>query len=142
MCVRRQTRRPQCQLRTTTRNGQRLSSADPEAVSYALQALLSTKSWDETRAVLDREQPLLLTQTAQLSLLALIAKAREETNAEAADYFERHLRLLRRAREVGIATAWAEFETALPTGGRPAYVAGRGKQRAAGATTPDHPRAG
>lgn len=84
--------------------------ADPAAVAPALEALFNATSWDATHAILDREQALLLTDTADLLLERSIASLREEGDERQASYVNLHRTLLHRAREIGVAAAWAEFE--------------------------------
>jgi hypothetical protein len=54
--------------------------ANPQAVAEVLRALLTTASWDETRAVLEREQVLLLSQTVERLVTARLAQAVQENN--------------------------------------------------------------
>jgi hypothetical protein len=84
-----------------------------EAEMQAIRAFLNTNSWDETRAVLEREQALLLTESASRFLLEALEHARQSDDLEMqqrGDYLEAHLALLHRAREVGISAAWEEFQ--------------------------------
>ena len=87
--------------------------ADPAAVARALDALLNTDTWDETRRVLDREQELLLTVTAQLLLITNIVEARQHGDDPSAqrwaEQLELHLELLRDAKGASIAEAWPRF---------------------------------
>jgi uncharacterized protein (DUF1778 family) len=84
----------------------------PEEVR-AISAFFNTAAWDETRDVLEREQTLLLTDRADELLSAALEQDRQNHDPESqklAAYTEAHLKLLRRAREVGIPAAWEEFK--------------------------------
>ncbi len=90
--------------------------ADPQAVAHALAALLTTKSWDETRSVLEREQALLLTDTAEHLLNGMIQQAQQSKVSgweQQANYLMLHLALLQGARMWGIPAAWSAFEATL-----------------------------
>jgi tetratricopeptide (TPR) repeat protein len=121
-----------------TGNGQG-PDVDPQAVAQALVALLFTKSWDETRAVLEREHALLLTDTAEQILSELIQQEQQNDDpsrqwrfVDASDFVPLlqaqqsddpsrqqqmnhlknlmfNLKLLRAARAQGIYTAWEAF---------------------------------
>jgi len=82
------------------------------ALAAALRAFLNTRSWEETRAVLEREQALLLGEAASQFLAALIERARQDNDEDQATYLELHQMMLVRACEVGVDAAWAEFEVA------------------------------
>lgn len=85
-------------------------------VARALKALLSTENWSETRAILERDQRWLLTDACDRLLSELLEAAQRDDDPRAlrgAVYLGLHRRLLRRSREVGIDTAWHEFELAL-----------------------------
>src|SRR5215471_14769552 len=87
--------------------------ADQVECGRALRAFLNAGSWEETRAVLEREPALLLTRLADQLLSAAMAHASQsaepQVQARAAN-LELHRTLLRRSRTLGISHAWAEFE--------------------------------
>jgi hypothetical protein len=90
--------------------------ADLQAVAQALAALLTTKSWDETRAVLERKQALLLTNAAEQLLRGQMEQALQSQASgwgQQVNYLMLHLALLQGARMWSIPTAWDAFETAL-----------------------------
>lgn len=94
---------------------QELASADPEsqAIGAALKHLLGTESWNETYAAFVRDQALLLTETADQFLSALIQVARQDHSphgVEGVHYLEMHRTLLREARTHGIDVAWEHFD--------------------------------
>lgn len=79
----------------------------------ALRAFLNNGSWEETRAVLECEQGLLLTRLADQLLSAAMDYASQSADPEVqqrATYLELHRTLLRRSRTLGISAAWEEFE--------------------------------
>jgi hypothetical protein len=86
-------------------------------VEAALQRLLGTDSWSETRRVLDYEASALLTDEAQALLHRYVHEVRESGAPEAVNiamYLEAHRLLLDRARTVGIDRAWDEFLAIRP----------------------------
>ncbi len=101
----------------TTPDGKPHFDADPAAVAQALDALLNTDRWGDTRRILDRQQALLLTLTAQLLLTAAIMDARQQGDDLAAqrrlDLLALHLDLLRDAKDTSITEAWTRFEATL-----------------------------
>ncbi len=79
----------------------------------ALRAFLNNGSWEETRAVLERERALLLTRLADQLLSAAMDYASQSADPQVqsrAAYLELHRTLLRRSRTLGISAAWEEFE--------------------------------
>lgn len=83
------------------------------AISEALKRLLGTESWNETYATFVRDQAVLLTETADQFLSALIQVARQDHSphgTEGLHYLEMHRTLLREARTQGIDAAWAHFD--------------------------------
>ncbi len=89
---------------------------DVNAVSQALTALLNARDWNETHLVLEREQALLLTETAEQILQGLTQEAQQSgtpDSARNAAYFMLHLTLLHHARISDIPTAWKLFEEML-----------------------------
>ncbi len=86
-------------------------------VESALQQFLRTSSWQETRQVLDRAAPLLLSEDAQTILRRYIQDVRASRMPEAVNiamYLEAHRLLLERARAIGIGPAWDEFLAIRP----------------------------
>ncbi len=102
-------------LRQMLAQAQQPLTPDPKAVADALVAFLNTNSWDETRAILEREQALLLTAVADQVVAARIAQAVQEQDQRRADYLTAHRTLLRQARAMGVPAAWEEFEAARQT---------------------------
>ncbi len=89
-----------------------------EEVIRALETLLNTSSWQETRAVLEREQTLLLSETADRLLAANVIGARQQGDQKRVDLLELHYELLKRVWEIGLSAAWEEFQaTRLQTTG-------------------------
>ena len=87
--------------------------ADQVECGRALRAFLNNGSWEETRAVLEREQARLLTRLADQLLSAAMEQASQSADPQVqarAAYLELHRTLLRRSRTLGIPDAWAEFE--------------------------------
>ncbi len=85
----------------------------PEVVRAVRALLNDNASWKETRALLEREQALLLTDEADQFLGALIEQVQQGEAADAqarADYYAAHLFLLRDARASSIGAAWARFK--------------------------------
>lgn len=87
-----------------------VSDAPPEEVHPILQAFVTTSSWEETRAFLEREQALLLTNTANQLLESWVIQAAQNNHTGQANYLNNHRILLLQARKLGIPDAWAEFE--------------------------------
>lgn len=93
------------------------SKADPQAVAQAYDNLLAarTSGWGlmhtlrqgNVRAVLEREQALLLTSTADAVLQYFSEHSSQ--NADDSSYFDRDRTLFRRARQIGIERAWREY---------------------------------
>ncbi len=86
-------------------------------VESALQQFLRTSSWQETRQILDRAAPLLLSEDAQTILRRYIQDVRASRMPEAVNiamYLEAHRLLLERARAIGIGPAWDEFLAIRP----------------------------
>lgn len=98
----------------------------PPEVAEAVQALLGTSTWDETYAVLLRDQQWLLDPNAERLLEVLIQTARRVESVDNQRYLALHLTLLRESRELGIPTAWERFT-----------LERRKLERAANATAPD-----
>jgi hypothetical protein len=81
-------------------------------VTRVLRDFLSTSSWSETRAILEREFALLTSPEADHLLGDLITAAHNDADPRATQgehYLQLHRQLLQRARETGIERAWAEF---------------------------------
>ncbi len=94
-----------------------LAGATQEDVATALRSLLTTTTWDDTRAVLEREHQLLLTSVCDHLLREHIHRMeREPHQARHVVYLRMHLRLLQLAREDGIDAAWRQFEAAMGIG--------------------------
>jgi hypothetical protein len=94
-------------------HGEPSPPADQVECGRALRAFLNNGSWEETRAVLEREQALLLTRLADQLLSAAMDYASQSADPQVqarAAYLELHRTLLRRSRTLGIPAAWAEFE--------------------------------
>lgn len=90
--------------------------ADPAAAAAALKSLLTTDSWPDTRAILEQQAEVLLSDTCAQMLGDLVDAARRDPDpraARSAVYLELHQQLLENARVVGIAEAWHDFESAL-----------------------------
>lgn len=86
------------------------SDPDPAQVSRTLDAFLGAQSWDETRAALEREQTILLTDAATSQLQQAIDDTRSQPGQERrAATLTRHLTLLHDARTRGIPAAWDAF---------------------------------
>jgi CHAT domain-containing protein/tetratricopeptide (TPR) repeat protein len=85
-------------------------SPDPQAISAALDAFLNTETWDDTFVVLQRNQRLLLSQSALDMLRYGIGLARQRGDASAVSLLEQHLRLLEDASSVGIDAARMRFQ--------------------------------
>src|SRR5438046_81774 len=86
------------------------------AIAEALLRFLNTDSWYETRAVLEDEQSLLLTDRADQIITSLIEQHEqydEQQHIRMAHYISLHRTLLRRARMVGIPRAWNRFEVEI-----------------------------
>jgi CHAT domain-containing protein/tetratricopeptide (TPR) repeat protein len=75
----------------------------------ALNALLNAPNWDETRAVLEGEQSMLLSDAAVARLQAAVEDARKSGAGEREVLLELRLGLLQGARARGIEIAWPEF---------------------------------
>jgi CHAT domain-containing protein len=83
------------------------ATADASALIQALDAFLNARTWiDSYREV--QSHPELLSDEALALLEQRIATARTVGNSRAVAFFEEHLSLLRRCREVGAAAAFAE----------------------------------
>lgn len=83
---------------------------DPAEVARALDTFLGAQTWDETRAALEREQAILLTDAATSRLRQAIDAATSQSGQEQrAATFTRHLSLLNNARAQGIGPAWDAF---------------------------------
>jgi len=83
------------------------ATADAPALIQALDAFLNARTWtDSYREV--QAHPELLSDEALALLEQRIATARTVGNSRAVAFFEEHLSLLRRCREVGAAAAFAE----------------------------------
>ena|SRR5258708_28623073 len=91
------------------------------AVTRFLDAYMPPGGWEETYAVLVREQRLLLTDTADEIITHLmenilndVLKEITDVPPEIIEHMENslfmHRWLLRRCRVIGIAAAWAEFQ--------------------------------
>src|SRR5438132_14221567 len=91
------------------------------AVTKFLDAYMPPGGWEETYAVLVREQRLLLTDTADEIITFLMENTLEGIRKEKTDVPQKiiehmenslfmHRWLLRRWRVIGIAAAWAEFQ--------------------------------
>ena len=91
------------------------------AVTKFLDAYMPPGGWEETYAVLVREQHLLLTDAADDMITEMmentlknILKERTDVPQKIIEHMENslfmHRWLLRRCRVVGIATAWADFQ--------------------------------
>ena len=91
------------------------------AVTKFLDAYMPPGGWEETYAVLVREQRLLLTDTADEVITFLMENTLKDIRKEKADVPQEiiehmenslymHRELLRRCRVIGIAAAWAEFQ--------------------------------
>ena len=91
------------------------------AVTKFLDAYMPPGGWEETYAVLVREQRLLLTDTADEIITHLMENVLQDVLEKMTDVPQKiiehmenslfmHRWLLRRCRVVGIATAWAEFQ--------------------------------
>ena len=79
----------------------------PDALLAALQQFVEAETWlDSYRFV--RQHPELLTDAAEARLAGLAARAAAVEDEAIAGLFAEHLALLRRAREVGVAVAFAE----------------------------------
>ena len=77
---------------------------------------MNTDSWYETRAALEGEQLLLLTDKADQIITSLIEQHErydEQQRTRVAQYILLHRMLLRRARMVGIPRAWKRFEVEI-----------------------------
>lgn len=82
------------------------------AVSDALQAFVNVP-FQGKRAILEREQHLLLTDVADYlatKLIRMNINSNEPDAQRTADYIEAHRNMLRRCREFGISAVWSEFE--------------------------------
>ena len=89
------------------------SDIDSQAVYRALYALGDAKGWSEQLAVLEREQALLLTDTAEQILNGLILQAQQSddpSQQQQVSYFKFYLALLHEARTRGILTNLEEYE--------------------------------
>jgi hypothetical protein len=87
--------------------------AETQSIVDSLRRLLAARTWSETREVLEREQRLLLTDTADEFLGALMRAASRYDSEEAQDsydYLRLHRQLLRDARNRGIDPAWVTFQ--------------------------------
>ncbi len=82
---------------------------DMNAIAQALNDLLSTQTWGETRRVLEARRDLLLTDAAIRMLLAAAQRAEQAGDTRRRDYDMLHVRLLANARDQGIDAAWATF---------------------------------
>ena len=83
------------------------ATTDAPALIQALDAFLNARTWiDSYREV--QSHPELLSDEALALLEQRIAAARTVGNSRAVAFFEEHLSLLRRCREVGAAAAFAE----------------------------------
>ncbi len=82
---------------------------EASAITPALNAFLNAPNWAETRAVLEREQRLLLGDAAIARLQEVLADARKSGAGESAVLLELHLGLLQAARTQGIPAAWDQF---------------------------------
>lgn len=80
------------------------------ALADAIQAFLNAEDWDDTRAVLEASQDLLLTPEADDVISGLIEQARSTENHRAADMFELHLNILRAAQENGIGPVFEQLK--------------------------------
>lgn len=118
-------------------------------IVQALIAFVNTKSGEEARAVLEREQVLLLTDEADQFLSSQIEQAQQNNDAHHADSLKNPHAVLRRARETGISTALAEFEASRKMGRNLTALTGEEAERAAQNATflaemlglaPDDPR--
>jgi tetratricopeptide (TPR) repeat protein len=88
----------------------------PEVVRVVRALLHDHNSWEETHALLEQEQALLLTNETEQFLGALIDQAQQDGTPVAqdrADYMAAHLFLLRDARASTVSAAWERFRQTL-----------------------------
>lgn len=87
-----------------------------EAINHALTAFLNNHSWSETRAILELEQSLLMTDIVEDILTTLIEEARQSNSPngqQRVGYLILHLKLLQEAQVDGISAAWKSFMARL-----------------------------
>src|SRR5581483_9469042 len=85
------------------------ASPPTERAEAALNALLNAPNWDETRAVLEREQATLLGEAAVARLQAAVEEARKDGAGEREVLLDLRLGLLQAAKARGIEAAWPAF---------------------------------
>ena len=93
---------------------QPVDDADRNAVMQALDIFVNKPPrWEEKRKILEGDQALLLSLTADQLLGESLKLQRANGNEKSVRTLEWNRRLLQRCREVGIADAWAEADAAL-----------------------------
>jgi len=80
-----------------------------DTISTALNAFLNAPNWAETRAALERDQQVLLSDAASARLQQALADAQKRGAGESSVLLELHLGLLQAARTQGIPAAWEQF---------------------------------
>ena len=102
----------QAQLRQKLAEARQPPDPEQVALAEAMQSFLRAANWEETHALLERDQALLLSEIASQILALMVERAWRNDEEDDARYLEVHLKLLARARELGVEAAWAEFEAA------------------------------